>query len=469
MPTCAKPKRSRPRSSPPTPATPTSQYDLAEVDGEIAEAFGAKGDDAGALAAIGEGQKACQALVAKAPGDARFVAALGAMFVSLGDLDAKAKRSDDAIGAFRQAIAVFAKRLADAPKDTLAIDGGAVAQDHLRLALDASGDAKGALAAAQASYQARKAIVALEPTAAAALNKLSVAAAEVAIVLQETNDFSGAIDLYRQGVAAAKAEGALANPPQGWSQDVATADQLLGVAFEMANDASDALAAYRDGAAALAAMPAGDPPDAAWRILLASLNSRIGAVLKTNNDLAGALAADRSAETLLTAAAAMGAPAVEGSLADAKETIALILLMQGEAADATAEWAQALPLRKALAQQSPSDANLRDLAADERSVCSGTPSGGLAVCQDAANDFALGGLARSRRRRRSVRLAGRPRRPRRRAGSGRRQRRRRGDLARKPDAGDRLGRQGAERGAVAVRRGDRGGDTGPLATRRQGL
>ncbi|MGO9768899.1 MAG: hypothetical protein ACLPSW_04960 [Roseiarcus sp.] len=364
-----------------------SQYDLAGVDEEIAKALGAKGDDADALAAMADAQKARQALVARAPGDAQYVAALGGTLVALGDLDAAAKRSDDAIAAFRQAVAVLSQRVAAAPKDVSAADGLAVAQDHLRLARRNAGDAEGALAAAQAAYQARKSVVALEPSSAAAQSSLSVAAAHVGFALEQTNDLNGAIGVYREGVAAAKAEGALANPPQGWGQDVATADQRLGMALEAAKDASDALAAYQDGAKALAAMPAGDPPDAAWRILLAGLDTHIGILLKAGADLADALAADRSAETLLSAAAAAkSAPSLEDSLAAAKEAIALVLYAQGDAAGSAAESAQAIPLRKALVQQAPSDANLRALAADELSVCIATPTGGGSVCQDAAND-----------------------------------------------------------------------------------
>jgi len=366
-----------------------AQYSLADSDEAIAKALSAKGDDPGALAAMRDAQTACEALAARAPGDAKSVAALGGMFISLGDLHAKAMRSDEAIAAFRQAVAVLSKRAAEAPKDFSAADGLAVAQDHLRLALRQAGDAPGALAAAQAAYRARKSIVALAPNSAAPQRDLSVAAARVGFALEQTNDLNGAIGAYREALAAAKSEGALANPPQDWSQDVATADQWLGMALAAAKDANGALAAYREGAQALAAMPTGDPPDAAWRILLAGLDSYIGALLKARNDLAGALTADRSAEALLTAAAAKGDASVEESLAAAKEAIALVLYAQKDAAGATAARVEAIPLRKAIAGQAPSDSNLRALAADELSVCGAKGMDGGAVCQDAVNDSRL--------------------------------------------------------------------------------
>jgi tetratricopeptide (TPR) repeat protein len=364
----------------------SARLSLAEIDERVAQALAAKSDVSGALAAIGDAEKACQALLAAAPGDARFVAALGAALIAQGDVNAKASRGDAALEAYRQAIALFAKRAADAPKDLSALDGLAVAEDHLRAALRGAGDAKGALAAAQAAEQARKAIVALTPDSPAALRNDADALNEVGFALEGAGDLAGAIAAYRDALAVAKAEGGLAKPPPNWPVDVATADQWLGFALDSAKDADGALAAYRDGAQALAAMPAGDPPDASWRLLLARLDWRVGVALTARRDLAGALDADRGAEALLEAAMAKNAPSADESLAAVEESIAIILAAKGDAQGRAAASAQALALRKAIAQRAPSDANQRSLAADELAVCVAKAAADRAPCQAAADD-----------------------------------------------------------------------------------
>ena len=162
----------------------SARLSLAEIDEALAQALAAKNDLGGALAAANDARQACQRLVAAAPGDARFVAALGAAFLAQGDINAKASRVDAARDAYGQAVAVFAKRADDAPKDVSALDGLAVAQDHLRAALRDAGDAKGALAAAAAAARARKAIGALVPNSPAALHNAIDAANQAGFALE---------------------------------------------------------------------------------------------------------------------------------------------------------------------------------------------------------------------------------------------------------------------------------------------
>ncbi len=173
-----------------------------------------------------------------------------------------------------------------------------VALNQLVEAQLATGDTKGALAAAQRSAALMEVLSASNPRDVGWRRDLSISYEKVGDVQKAQGNLAGALKSYQDDLAIA--QDLLASDPSNgrlrW--DLSVSYEKVGDLQKAQGDLAGALKSYRDNVAIREALSASDPGNAGWQRDLAVAKERIGATLAEQGDVNGAVTSFARALTI---------------------------------------------------------------------------------------------------------------------------------------------------------------------------
>lgn len=284
--------------------------------------------------------------------------ALGACYITLGDILAAKGNLPEAHAAF-QASRATRERLASAdPGDSDCLRGLAVSHERLGTVLSAQGDLAAALASFQASLAIRQLLVASDTGNGNWQRDLSVVHNWLGDVLTAQGDLRAGLEMVRSGLAI-RERLAATNPSSIHRQrDLSVSWNKLGVVLVAQGDLPAARAAFQDGLAIAKVIAAADPERASWQHDLSVSHSLLGDVLQRQGDLPEALTAFQASLALMErlAAADRSNAGWQHSLATMHCRVGVVLGHQGNAIDALRNLLVGLGIQQRLVAADPTNA-----------------------------------------------------------------------------------------------------------------
>ncbi len=155
----------------------------------------------------------------------------------------------------------------------------------------ATGDATGALGAAQKSVSLMQGLVASDSSNAGWRRDLSVSYATLGDAQLAAGDASGALASYRADLTIARTLASSAPDNAQWRFDLSVSCEKLGDALMAKGETAKALEAYAESRTIREALLAANPGNKTWERNLAISYERLGTALAKQSDVAGATAA----------------------------------------------------------------------------------------------------------------------------------------------------------------------------------
>ena len=264
----------------------------------------------------------------------------------------------EALGAYREALAVIQRLAATDPSNVGWQQDLSVSHIKLGGLLSAQGDLAGALGAYRDSLAVIQPLAATDPSNAGWQRSLSASQIRLGGVLSAQGDLAGALGTYQQALAIAQR--LAANDPSnvGRQWDLASAHCFVGIVLQEQGSLAEALEACRKSRDGMQRLTAADPSHAGWQRDLSVSQIKVGDVLRAQGDSAGALGAYREALAVMQRLAAAD-PSNAGwqrDLSVSQERLGEVLCAQGDLAGALGAYREALAVRQRLAATDPSNA-----------------------------------------------------------------------------------------------------------------
>jgi tetratricopeptide (TPR) repeat protein len=273
------------------PDDPDAQLNLnvsLELTGDMLLAQG-KSDDA--LAAYRKALATAQAVADADPGNGNAQEDLAIDDVHIGDVLQAQLKLDDALGAYRASLAIRQKLIAQSHDDTRWQRGLGISYERIADILLAQRKGDEAFDAAQKRLGIAQTLADGNRDDTELQRELSVANNKIGDLSLAAGKYAEALGSYQKGLAIRQS---LADSDQDnalWQRDLAISNNNIGAVMAAQGKSDEALAAYQKGIAIERRLARGDPDNIGWQTDIAISDSRIGDLLKGQGKLEPALQA----------------------------------------------------------------------------------------------------------------------------------------------------------------------------------
>ena len=282
----------------------------------------------------------------------------------LGEQKVRAARLQEALDAFRAALALRAGLAAHDPDNGEWQRQVSISHTSLGDVMKAQGDLASAREEFRVAMNISASLAARDPENAQWQQTLGMSQDRLGEVMLWQGDVSGASDAFRAAMEIAAHHTARAPDSADWQYHLGVSQGKLGDLMRAVGNVAGALGAYRSRMDIAARLAARDPDNTEWQRNLSISHNRLGGAMQVQGDLAGALAAFRAGMDIAARLAARDPDNAQWQrdLSISHTKLGEVMQAQGDLAGARESFRADMDIAARLAARDPDNADWqRDL------------------------------------------------------------------------------------------------------------